>query len=343
MLSNIRTGLPIFALFMVCGLLQAQPPEPIPIPPPKLPPAPERTKVAATVNGKPILEIAVYRALSRVPPANWEQARPEVLEFLVENVLVDQYLEQLKFPVEDKEVQDKLKQIQEEIKNQGQEFKQFLEKLYLTEAELKEQIVGAIRWDKFMEKYAGEPVLKDLFTKNKNWFDGTLVRARHVLIKPKENTPQAAEDAKQKALGLKKEIESAVAAQVAKLPGGTDKLTIEKERTKALDEIFGAYAKKESACPSKENGGELGYFPRLGKMVEPFARAAFSLEEFHLSDPVGTEFGFHLILPTERKAGKEVTFEQVKLFVTEVQAERLREAILEKMRPISKVVVNNGK
>ena len=57
-----------------------------------------------------------------------------------------------------------------------------------------------------------------------------------------------------------------------------------------------------------------------------------------MSDPVGTEFGFHLILSTDYKQGKEVTFNDVKLFVMEVHAERLREAILEKMRPISKVV-----
>jgi parvulin-like peptidyl-prolyl isomerase len=343
MLLKLRLWLPALVVLTASGLLWGQPPTPIPIPAPKLPAPPDRSKVAATVNGKKIPEIAVYRALSRISPENWEKARPEVIAFLVENVLVDQYLEQLKIPAEEKEVTERMNQIKDELKKEGKDFKDFLEKLFLTEEELNEQVVGSIRWDKFMEKYGSDMVLEDLFSKNKSWFDGTLVRARHVLIKPKANTPKDAEDAKQKALTLKKQIEADVAARLAKSPVGADKLKAEEERAKTLEEVFGEYAKKDSDCPSKAQGGELGYFPRLGKMVEPFARAAWALKTHEISEPVGTEFGYHLILATERKEGKAVAFKDVKLFVMEIHAERLREAILEKMRPISKVAVEGAK
>lgn len=59
-------------------------------------------------------------------------------------------------------------------------------------------------------------------------------------------------------------------------------------------ESFASVAKKYSACPSGEYGGNLGYFER-GKMVKEFEDAAFSLPVGEISDPVRTDFGWHLI------------------------------------------------
>ena len=76
-------------------------------------------------------------------------------------------------------------------------------------------------------------------------------------------------------------------------------------------------------------------------MVEPFARAAFALKPFQMSDPVATEFGYHLILAIDYKAGKDVKFEDkpIKAFVQEVYGERLREAILTAYKAKSKVEI----
>ncbi len=59
-------------------------------------------------------------------------------------------------------------------------------------------------------------------------------------------------------------------------------------------------AKEYSQCPSKAQGGDLGYFGR-GMMVKEFETAAFDGEVGKVSDPVKTQFGWHLIKVTDKK------------------------------------------
>ena len=90
------------------------------------------------------------------------------------------------------------------------------------------------------------------------------VRASHVLVKTRKE-----------AVKIKKEIESG-------------EITFEEA------------AEKYSLCPSGQKGGDLGYFNRK-QMVQQFADTAFDLKVGEISDPVGTQFGWHIIKTTAKR------------------------------------------
>ena len=73
----------------------------------------------------------------------------------------------------------------------------------------------------------------------------------------------------------------------------------EEEAKKVLEELkkgvsFDKIAMERSLCPSKKKGGDLGWFGR-GRMVRQFELTAFSLKKGEISQPVKTEFGWHII------------------------------------------------
>lgn len=91
----------------------------------------------------------------------------------------------------------------------------------------------------------------------------TEVKASHILV-----------ETEQEAINLKEEILSGTA--------------------------FEDLAAENSLCPSGARGGDLGFFGR-GQMVSEFEVAAFDLNVGEISDPVRTNFGWHLILVTDKK------------------------------------------
>jgi hypothetical protein len=336
--------LPLLALGLTAAPAAAQTGGPA-LPPAAAPAAAPATGAVAKVNGEDVTETAVQRCLriQHVPPARYAEARPGTIEFLIDTALVDQYLTQLKVEPDKKEVEGRVEKIYAEIKKDGKKVEDVLKELLFSEAEFRAQVEADARWDKFVNDQSGDDKLKAFFEANRETFDGTQVRARHILLAPTTSDDKAVEGVVAKLRQLKKAAEEAGNAAVAKLPANADAFTRKKTYNDAVDAAFAESARQNSVCPSKAVGGDVSWFERTQGMVEPFARAAFALEPYQMSEPVKTQYGYHLILVTDRKPGHEVKFEDVKPIVKDVYAYRLREAVLAAMRPRAKIEMTPGK
>lgn len=74
---------------------------------------------------------------------------------------------------------------------------------------------------------------------------------------------------------------------------------------------FAELAKEKSTDPSaQQNGGDLGFFGR-GMMVKPFEDAAFAMQPGQVSDPVQSDFGWHVIKLEETRTSQAPSLEQL--------------------------------
>src|SRR5205085_9794380 len=97
-------------------------------------------------------------------------------------MLVRQYLYRLKVPVEAKDAEERFTQIDAEAKKNNQKLTDMLGKMFLSEEDLRKELQGAVRWEKFLGQQASDKALHDLFDKNPTMFNGTQVQARHILL-----------------------------------------------------------------------------------------------------------------------------------------------------------------
>ncbi len=305
-----------------------------PTPQPAAPPVKRPEGIAVTVNNQQIPEVAVWRALRQFPEAEHAVARKEILTHLIENALIDQYLNALKVAVEPAEVDKLIGELKQELAKAKKDYAKELEMMMLTEAEFRSEVTAQMKWDKFVQQQGTDQKLEAFFNQRPDIFDGTLVRAKHILLTPNGDAMKSAEG--KKFLEAVKQTVIAEADKAAAAAQG-DALAKDQAKTKRIDELFSAYAKEHSKCPSKDNGGDLQFFPRVGAMVEPFAEAAFKLNIWQMSDVVETEFGLHLILVTAKNPGKPRKFAEVKEDVRAVYAMQLRQAVVGQMKPKAQI------
>jgi peptidyl-prolyl cis-trans isomerase C len=109
---------------------------------------------------------------------------------------------------------------------------------------------------------------------------------------------------------------------------------IEEELKKGGD--FAEIAKKESKDPGAADGGDLGFFTK-DQMVPEFSAAAFALEPGKVSDPVKTQFGWHIIKVEEKRTRKAPDFEQVKPQIETYVVRKAQADYVAKLRQTAKV------
>lgn len=151
--------------------------------------------------------------------------------------------------------------------------------------------------------------LKNYYDKNKEEFkEKESVHARHILVK----TQDAAE---------------AIVTEVKSLKGT------------ALKSKFIELAKTKSTGPSGPKGGDLGYFAQ-GQMVPEFNNKVFSMKAGTVSEPVKTQFGYHVIYLEDKRAAKNLAFTEVKSFIEQrLKLEKFKDTMKIKMAQLQKKAV----
>jgi peptidyl-prolyl cis-trans isomerase C len=102
-------------------------------------------------------------------------------------------------------------------------------------------------------------------------------------------------------------------------------------------EDFAALAKEKSKDPGAE-GGDLGFFTR-GQMLKPFEDAAFALEVGQISEPVQTQFGWHIIKVEEKRDQALPTFDQVKGAIIAQLVQAKAQEVVSGLRDSAKIEV----
>ena len=99
---------------------------------------------------------------------------------------------------------------------------------------------------------------------------------------------------------------------------------------------FAELAKKKSKDPGAADGGDLGFFTKE-QMVPEFSAVAFTLEPGKVSDPVKSQFGWHVIKVEEKRARKAPDFEQVKAQIETYVTRKAQAEYVAKLREAAKV------
>jgi peptidyl-prolyl cis-trans isomerase C len=246
-----------------------------------------------------------------LPPGAAAQFKTKVLDSVVSKQLIDNAIAKSKVEVSDDEVEAEFKKFTDQVKKKDpQGMDKFYSRAKTDEAGFKEQIKESLKLKELLAKdhdvKVSDAQAKKHYEQNKQRFEEKeQVKASHILLK----LGKKADDAKAKEVKKKAE-------ELAK-----------KARQKDAD--FAALAKEHSQGPSASRGGDLNYFPR-GKMVPEFDKVAFSLKKGEVSDPVKTQFGWHVIKVTDKKEARTVPFSEAKeMIVAQLEQGKIRSAMQE--------------
>lgn len=312
-------------------------------------------KYAVTINGKRIPRAHLDNYLWRVSehggglPVDMQRAvMMDWLERTIDRVLTEQAISAENINVSRKEIQQRRAEIidlelqpqieertalAERLQRQGLTLEQYRQKriaeFAATERGSDEAIRDQLAREKLEEKIRNSVQVTD------QELEGSFeeVRARHILIDPKELRRKAIAKLEEDKAALERkqrEAEKAGKATDPDLRKRLDALAAERqaaeskdwdaEAKKKAEELlkqlqggadFPKLAKENSSCPSASRGGDLGWIKR-GRMVEEFEKAAFELNKGQISNVVKTDFGYHVIKVEGRRKQLPPDFEKEK-------------------------------
>jgi peptidyl-prolyl cis-trans isomerase C len=307
------------ATFLVCALVSAtalscrRPPspqssttasgstaQPATTPAPPAPPKPmpaQLPDVLARVNGEAVRKGDFDRVLRNfelsngpVPADRRDEVLRGVLDQLITYTLMTQEAKGKNIVVPDGEIDQRIRQMRGAASDA--DFQKALEARNMSLEQLRSDARLQLTIEKMMEEQvagiaaATDAEARQFYEKNPDKFkQGDTVRASHILLR----VDRAASDA------ARKQARTRIEGILKRARGGGD---------------FAALAKQHSQDGSAPQGGDLGYFERAA-MVPPFSDAAFSLKPGEISDVVTTDFGYHIIKVTDRKAAATVPYDQV--------------------------------
>jgi peptidyl-prolyl cis-trans isomerase C len=158
-----------------------------------------------------------------------------------------------------------------------------------------------------------EPALRKIYEDATKQMGGQPeVHARHILFRVANPTDAAASKA----------AEDKVKATIARIKKGED---------------FATLAKLLTEDPSgKQDGGDLGYFTR-DQMVPEFSEVAFKLEKGQVSDPVKTQFGWHVLMVEDKRVRQPPPFEEVRPQIEQFAQRKSQVDLVTKLRADAKI------
>lgn len=282
-------------------------------------------KIAATVNGEPIPAAEVDAALAQVPPAEApmapalkERQRQDILQLLIDDRLVRQFLRQKGPKVDPAEVDKQFAALEKSLTAQGTTIEAYLKECGLTAEQAKDNFLRMLQLNRYLEAKATAETLRSYFEANRDYFDKTMVRTSHIVLRlPATATPVERQQAK-------------------------DKLTALRADLAAKRVEFAAAAKAHSQCPSAATGGDVGFIVRKFQADEPYAKTAFALPVGGVSDVVETDQGYHLIWVTDRKPGKPAKFEDVAAEARECFEAELKLILVTELRKTARIEVKKA-
>jgi len=234
-----------------------------------------------------------------------EVVKKQAAESLINRKLLREAADREEITASEEEIDKRMEMIKSKF-DSPEAYSRQLAAIGITQKDLRKEMENALRMEKLLQRHVGEieepteAEVESFYKENEERFkQPEMVRASHILVKtePEESQPERAA----------KRLEAA--KLLGEIQNGAD---------------FGRIASQRSACPSKERGGDLGYFER-GRMVKPFEDAAFSLNTGEISDLVETQFGYHIVKVTDRKQESTAPLEMAKDDISEFLKERKRE------------------